>query len=130
MELKRDNLEEIMDQYNKALSLARKANDLNLEYTVLDNKESTLKKYGRDDLAGIHVVICSFLIIFDTILMNLLDQVRGEIEVIKACLPSQELDLDSEASDEVEVPEEVDLEEILGKLFLGILHYRTKKFKL
>lgn len=48
--------------------------------------------------------------------MYFLDQVHGEIDVIKACLPTQEVDVDSEASEEIEMSQDVDLEEILGKL--------------
>lgn len=53
MELQRENLDKMMEQYDRALSLAKKSNDLKLELTVLENKECTLKKYNRDDLAGI-----------------------------------------------------------------------------
>lgn len=53
MELKRENFEKMMEQYDRALSLAKKSNDLKLELTVLENKECTLRKYNRDDLAGI-----------------------------------------------------------------------------
>ncbi|KAK7590065.1 hypothetical protein V9T40_001678 [Parthenolecanium corni] len=94
MELKRENFEKMMEQYDRALSLAKKSNDLKLELTVLENKECTLRKYNRDDLA---------------------DQVHGEIDVIKACLPAQEEDVDSEVSDEIVMSQDVDLEEILDE---------------
>lgn len=60
MELKTENLDKMLEQYDRALSLAKKSNDLKLELTVLENKECTLKKYNRDDMAG----ICTNIILF------------------------------------------------------------------
>lgn len=60
-------------------------------------------------------------VICDAIQSIFSDQVRGEIDVIKACLPTQEEDEDSEESEEIEMSQDVDLEEILGKSIISKL---------
>lgn len=124
------SFDKIMEYYRRALIFAKHSGDLKLEVLTLQNMKNTQLEYNRDDLASkwnkflINILKRLFFVVLSYKIYVFIAITQNELNIVKCCITNEELDDYSEDSDEIQTPDDINLEELSGKYQNDFYYYQ------